>query len=531
MPGTVLDLLPIAGLLLASVSGALAVVWLLDRIWHAPPTPNSLPALFDPKAPGVRFLLDGRNVLMASRDGQAILAARPRDQDPWDRVMELAETRFPGIEEKLETLSPTNPVTMQGKDSDEGGTFLAEMQMGLISLSFDEACFHQNLIRVDPAILNADAARIDEYHAVLSTSPAPIWIETDEGEVRWANDAYAALVRRIDPDAAVTWPFARVFNLCPETDSLPRRLCAGKTDGPDEEWFMCHAHKTQRNELICHALPATETVRAEKALNHFVATLTDTFAHLSTGLAVFDKDRRLTLFNPALVEITGLDPTWATGRPTLAAVLDRLRETRMVPEPRDYVAWRNQMVRLEQQARDGSYAEDWPLPDGRTLRVTGRPHPRGAVALLIEDVTPLMSQTRRHRAELELSHAILDGLQEAVVVFSRQGTVLTANTAYGKLWGHDPNASLEELSIIDCTRLWSSECAPSPAWGDLRDFVHSQSRRSEWTAVFSRLDGSTLHGRFQSLPGGGTLVSFSPEHAEEPANAGARHSSSMARSA
>ena len=64
--------------------------------------------------------------------------------------------------------------------------------------------------------------------------------------------------------------------------------------------------------------------------------------------------------------------------------LDRLRENRVMPEPRDYRTWRNSIAELEAAAQDGTYSETWSLPDGHTYHVTGRPHPDGAVALLFD---------------------------------------------------------------------------------------------------------------------------------------------------
>ena len=59
----------------------------------------------------------------------------------------------------------------------------------------------------------------------------------------------------------------------------------------------------------------------------------------------------------------------------------------MMPEPKDYRSWRQQMSDLEAAAQNGTYEETWALPTGQTYRVTGRPHPDGAVALLFEDIS------------------------------------------------------------------------------------------------------------------------------------------------
>jgi hypothetical protein len=42
------------------------------------------------------------------------------------------------------------------------------------------------------------------------------------------------------------------------------------------------------------------------------------------------------------------------------------------------------------------------------LRVTGRPHPNGAIAFLFEDISQEVSLTRRFRTDLDLDRGILD---------------------------------------------------------------------------------------------------------------------------
>jgi len=507
LPDVLTEFLPVLGLVLISIAAGIAVMLGLDRTWGKPDPAPPLPALIDMQKPGLRFLFDGPDLVMASPDAQDVLATRPKELSAWDRVQDLTAHAFPELLDAMDALDEGTPVQLTAKDGYDMHTLRAERRLGLMYLSIDEDALAPQLVRVDQSTLASSQAELEELRGLLGDCPTPVWRETPDGVVVWANAAYRDLAQTLAPDHTAGWPYPRIF----DSDSLElaggvKRLSAGPPGA--EHWFTCHKMPGNGVEARFYALPASEAVQAETTLQSFVATLTDTFSHLSTGLAVFDADRRLSLFNPALIELTGLDPAWASGRPTLGAVLDRLRELRMVPEPKDYKSWRDRIGSLEQEARQGNYREDWPLPDERTLRVTGRPHPRGALALMLEDITPQLSQTRRYRAELDLSSAVLDGLEEAVVVFSNVGTVLMANSAYAKLWGQDPNTTLEEVSIIDCTRIWSAECAPSPAWGDLRDFVGSPGERSEWSAAFARAGRGLLRARFQPLPGGGTLVAF-----------------------
>ncbi len=163
---------------------------------------------------------------------------------------------------------------------------------------------------------------------------------------------------------------------------------------------------------------------------NFVQTLTKTFAQLSVGLAIFDADRRLVLFNPALHDLTLLPAEFLIARPTLFSFLDRLRDHQMIPEPKDYSSWRDQMGALESAAAEGSYHETWPLPNGQTFRVTGKPHPNGAIAFLLEDISDEVSLTRKFRSQIDISAAVIDNLETAICVFSSSGSLVLANECH-----------------------------------------------------------------------------------------------------
>ena len=116
--------------------------------------------------------------------------------------------------------------------------------------------------------------------------------------------------------------------------------------------------------------------------------MSKTFAQLSTGLAIFDRKRTLIHFNPALLDITGLDFEALSLKPDLASFLDTLRTKEFLPEPKDYGDWHDQLARLESATEKGSYRDVWEPRDGVTYRVTGKPHPDGAIAFLPEESAP-----------------------------------------------------------------------------------------------------------------------------------------------
>ena len=275
-------------------------------------------------------------------------------------------------------------------------------------------------------------------------------------------------------------------------------------------------------ETLGFALDADDLVAAEASLRRFVETLTETFAHLPIGLAVFDKNRRLGLFNPALTDLVKIDAVWLAGRPSLRDFLERLRETRQMPEQKDFTAWRRKLSELEEGARDGTYEENWQLPSGKIFRVTGRPHPQGALAFLFEDISTAIMLERKYRSELELSQATLDRMSEAVAVFDASGMLVFVNSAFESLWGLDPMERLDGPGVAELTRLWAERCAPSPVWAQLAEFATAAEARTSWTApveTLRRAGGCDV--LVAPLPDASALVVFRDRPAE-PAAAAAR---------
>ena len=159
--------------------------------------------------------------------------------------------------------------------------------------------------------------------------------------------------------------------------------------------------------------------------------------------------------------MAGLNFEFLSGRPTLDAVLDRLRETRMLTEPKNYTSWREQFSAMEHAAKNGTYSEHWGLPNGQTFCVTGRPDPDGAFALFFEDISAEISLTRRFQSEIETGQAVLEHIEVAVVVFSNASNLVMANTVYSRRWGTDLANGMVQYDLRIEMRKWQDRCTPS----------------------------------------------------------------------
>lgn len=489
--------------------------------------PKGHNSIFEDRARGTLFLFDGETLVDCTPGGRAALAASPAQGGMWVRLLAYLSPMFPEIDHHLARLREQGIVTLEGQDS-EGMPMLlrAEYRGGLTRISLSDA-LETGGPGPDAMAHRAMTEELASLRAMLSHAPIMAWRERPDGEVIWANTDYVmAAAERLEPGQEMSWPLPRLFERIATAQGVAgQRQKLLRHDGTPH-WYELTVAADDSGRRV-YALPCDAAVQAEANLRDFLQTLAKTFAHLTTGLAVFDKNRKLQLFNPALLDLTGLAPDFLSARPTVVTMLDAMREKNMVPEPKDYRRWRQSLVEMEGADDQGVYEETWPLAGGQTYRVVGRRHGNGSMALMFEDISGEVSRTRRYRADLELGQAAIDAMDEGLAVFSETGQLVMSNRAYTALWGSDPMDRVAEAGIRGVSDFWAAQTAPSKLWAEMRDFIGTLGDREAWSAEARLLDGRRLICRLAPLTGGGTLVGFRTatdlREAQDPATALHRH--------
>lgn len=275
------------------------------------------------------------------------------------------------------------------------------------------------------------------------------------------------------------------------------------------EWFDVVAMPEGEGQVFT-AIPVEGVVRAEAALRDFRTTMSDTFAQLETGLGLFDAAGRLQMFNPALIDLTGLQVEFLMRRPSFGAVLDALRNNGVRPEPKDWQEWRRMIVDLPAVPRAMPHEEIWALAGGVAYRFTLRPQAKGSFALLLEDISTEVIRSRRYLADMELVQSVIDTLDEGIAVFAGTGQLVLSNTAYTSLWGHDPGAEIGEGSIGPIAAHWREMSAPDPLWERIEAFIATIGDRDGWQAEARLRDGRLVACRVAPIWDGATMAAFRP---------------------
>ena len=465
----------------------------------------------------IAFLLDGEEIIDSTGDAAVLLSQAGISAQHRDSIIAVLAPTFGDLRQTLDECG-IDPVVLTANDG--SSSWLNIVRAGhSVRISVGRHS-DANIAQINALTLAKENTELSVLRDVVKNAPTMMWRCNAKGQLLWANDACfdvadACASAEIAPARLSNAPLFNDFDDTIGLESAQTRKSLQTAEQDTPRWYDITTYKSETGAFH-YATDADSVVRAELAQRDFVQTLSQTFAQLSIGLAIFDRRRQLATFNPALLDMTGLNFEFLSGRPTLDAVLDRLRESRMLPEPKNYTSWREQFSAMEHAAKNGTYSEHWNLPDGQTFRVTGRPHPDGAFALFFEDISAEISLTRRFRSEIETGQAVLDHIEDAVVVFSNAGNLVMANAAYSALWGTDLADGITHYDLRVELRKWQSRCTPSRIWTNLREFSSHMGLRQPWTDTAIMDDGRHITCQADPIAGGMTLIRFKFDRPPKP---------------
>jgi signal transduction histidine kinase len=344
----------------------------------------------------------------------------------------------------------------------------------------------------------------------VDTAPWPIWTRQN-GALSYANLAYAQATEAASGADAV----ARRIELLDTSDrtELERALASGDSFDArlpivargERRMFDVHVKNIGQGRVGI-AIDASEADALSQALVRMADAHRRTLDQLSSGVAVFDGQRRLAFYNDSYRRLWDLEPAFLDGHPDDSSVLDRLRAARKLPEQADFRAWK---AKLHEAYRAVETASDtWYLPDGRALSVVTTPSPEGGVTYLFDDVTKNLDLERRYDGLTRVQRETLDSLAEAVAVFGSDGRAQLSNPAFARMWKLSPELLRERPHIDTVETLCKPLFDDARAWRAIREAITAIENRSDVALKLERKDGSVLGCMSRPLPDGATMLTF-----------------------
>jgi signal transduction histidine kinase len=344
-----------------------------------------------------------------------------------------------------------------------------------------------------------------------AAAPWPIWAKGAKGNLVYVNSAYAqateadnianALERNLELlDSGHRTDMERVLGATEPFNARLPIVARG-----ERRIYDVHAINVGGGSVGV-AVDASEADALSSALVRMAEAHRRTLDQLSSGVAVFDGQRRLAFYNDSYRRLWDLDPAFLDGNPDDSSVLDRLRAARKLPEQADFRGWK---AKLHEAYRAIEAAKDtWYLPDGRALSVVTTPNPEGGVTYLFDDVTESLDLARRFDRLIRVQRETLDSLAEGVAVFGSNGRAQLFNPAFAKMWKLSPDA-LRDEPHIDTVAAW---CKPlfddARAWRTIREGITGIENRNDVALKLERKDGSVLDCLSRPLPDGATMLTF-----------------------
>jgi signal transduction histidine kinase len=344
-----------------------------------------------------------------------------------------------------------------------------------------------------------------------AAAPWPIWARRDPGGLVFANASYA----RATEAASGTDAIQRDLELLDSADrnEMARALEGNSAFsarlpivvGGERRFYDVHALKVTGGSAGI-AIDASEATALRDALVRMAEAHRRTLDQLSSGVAVFDGQRRLAFYNDSYRRLWDLDRAFLDANPDDSSVLDRLRAARKLQEQPDFRAWK---AKLHEAYRALEPEKDrWYLPDGRAISVVTTPNPEGGVTYLFDDVTASLDLERRFDRANRMQRETLDSLAEAVAVFGSNGRAQLFNPAFAKMWELSAKALQEHPHITTVQEWCKSLFDDASAWQALRDAVTAIENRIAVRLKLERRDGSVLDCTTMPLPDGATMLTF-----------------------
>lgn len=367
---------------------------------------------------------------------------------------------------------------------------------------------------------------VDNLQDSLDSLPYPVWIRDSKQAIIWCNVAYAKMI-----DARPSEIIAQQKEIV----SVSRKR---KPNEKDLVWGADLARisleKGQMQEAQIHEVFGGKRLlikisefplKAKKMTVGMVEDLTyqeeiqdqvknnmtahrELLEQLRSAIAIYDADQRLEFYNSAYAQLWGLEDGWLNTSPKLGDIMEKLRETRRLPEQADFrsfkKSWLDMFTGLIDSSDDMLY-----LPDGSALRMLVVPHKLGGLMMTFEDVTSRLELESSYNTLIAVQKETLDNLAESVAVYGGDGRLKLWNPSFANLWSFDPEALEGEPHITrvvgKAEQFFNETC-----WSEIKERLISIALdRSMNEGRLERADGVLIDYSTVPLPDGGVLISYS----------------------
>ncbi len=381
------------------------------------------------------------------------------------------------------------------------------------------------LLLIDHLVLSDFYQTLLQREYILNDLPFPVWGRKKNLQLFYCNQAYANILGKdqisiildhselLAPGQGINLQklAGRSLDLNLTQSESHHVIIGGKRHLLDfQETPVSEEGLKKDFATIGIALDVTGLEDLQNRLSQQISAHAEILETIDTGIAIYSPESRLRFFNQAYCKILGLSENFLGKNPSMADVLEQLRNHRRIPEQVDFVQYKKDLVRLYMSVTE-IFQELWHLSDGSTLRLGVSPHPFGGVLMRVDDVTDRLSLERSYNTLIDVQRATIDHLHEAVAVFGSDGRLKLANAAYRKYWQPENTSVNQTPHITEIVPKIEAILLPQPGKSSAIQateviglITNGQSRQGK----VELKDGRVFQFSVEPLPDGSSLFSY-----------------------
>jgi len=362
-----------------------------------------------------------------------------------------------------------------------------------------------------------------KYINALNSFPFPCWLRNEEQNLIWINDAY---IKAIGESEDVILKEQKEITGTSRKNK-PNKGLTGKDlakkafDSGTEQTSESHiVIKGKRLLMRFSELPIALTDMTlgmsqdiskldliSEELKRYQSSNRELLEQLQSAIGIFDSNQQLEFYNSSFSQLWGLEDGWLNKKPKLGDLMEKLRETRRLPEQADFrrfkQSWVNMFTGLINPHEDMLY-----LPDGSALRLLVVPHSMGGLMMTFEDVTSRLELESSYNTLIAVQKETLDNLGEGVAVYGGDGRLKLWNPAFGRLWGFNPEDLDGEPHISKLADKKSSYFTKEEWPNKREELVAKALDRIMHEGRLKRSDKTLVDFSTVPLPDGGVLITY-----------------------
>lgn len=356
---------------------------------------------------------------------------------------------------------------------------------------------------------------MDVYERALDDFPRPAWLRDAKFNLIWVNAAYASAVGM--DKSAVLAEQKELLRHATDTDgrALVRRAAEHNAPATVQRHLVVqgvrHLYSATEQPVaggyFGFALDQTRAEELQSELVRTRGTETQVLKNLATAVAIFGADQKLTFYNPSFAAITDLPPAVMDASPTMAQVMNAMRERGRLPEYPDFKkvreTWQAWFTNLIQP-----HEELLHLMDNSTLHLRVLPHPSGGLMWTIENITDRLALEAAYNTQDAVQRATLDNLREGTVLLGGDGRVQLWNPIFLALWRLDEKtlpARMHWKKLVEHCAAQFDEMV----WAQVHEtFTNAPLSHLTVSESYALRDGRVIEFAAQPLPDGAMLLRF-----------------------